>query len=839
MRSIYRSLLTLSLGVLLTACGDSKSNKFPTPPPQLPVAPPVEPPVQPPAAPSYNASVVRTEFGLPHVKAEDWGSLGYGYGYAYAQDNFCVTMREIVIAGGRSAELMGESMGNIENDFLFRFLNGPEEEFRANFVTTLPQKVQDLVSGFAAGMNRYFRETGLENLPEGDAGCRNAPWVYEIDDFDLWKHLRRIALGGSSDQGLIRGGLQSVVAPMEGAASLQAMSGSTASNLKMAGEELRPSDRGSNAVLAGRDSTTNGGSVLLGNPHQPWNGSGRWYEVHLTIPGEYDVAGASLQGLPFIGIGFTKDVAWTHTVDFASRFTLYELKLNPDNPMQYEYDGEFRDITSQTVSAVVKLENGELETREKTFYSSHYGMILDLGGVDPLLAGWPLFNGNLMAIRDANLQTGIRSADEFLSKAQASNMAEYEAALTNIGNPVFHEFAADRHGDIFYGQVSAVPHVTTEKYDDCVIGLAAVIADLSSNAIVALDGSRSACEWGEDADSPPGTNLFGLSSRAIIRGGGTVGNSNNSYWLSDATNPLTGFPIVMGWLGGENMQQFLRTRITHEMIADRLAGTDDLSETPMFDLQTMKDLMYNNRVYGAEVALDDTLAICTTFAAMPPADVSMAQLEMLDEACTVLAAWDRRVNVDSVGAQVFTEYWAALRRAIGDDFQNVIGDQSFWTVDFDPAEPIATPRGVDASEPTTVELVGRSLITAAERLAANNVAMDAPWGEVQFLERNGENIPIHGGAGTMGVFGAISAGLRDGGYRNPGSGNSYIQVVTWDESDCPIADTILTHSQSTDPASPYYGDQTREYSEKRWVRFPFCDEDIAAAQVGETLILEE
>lgn len=826
MNKFYRALVLVTTAAVASACSDSPDTLS-------------TPTAQPPAGPTYSASVIRTEFGLPHIQAQDWGSLGYGYGYAYAQDNFCVTMREIVIAGGRSAELMGEEMGSLETDFLFRFLNGPEEEFRANFVTSLPQKVQDLVSGYAAGMNRYLRETGVENLPEGDAGCRNAPWVYEIDDFDLWKHLRRIALGGSSDQGLIRRGLQSVTAPGVGTASLQEVSPSSMTNLRTFGEALRPSDKGSNAILAGRDATNTGSSVLLGNPHQPWSGSGRWYEAHLTIPGEYDVAGASLQGLPFIGIGFTKDVAWTHTVDFASRFTLYELQLNPDNPMQYLYDGEYRDITSKTVSAMVKNADGELEAREKTFYSSHYGLLIDLGGVDPLLSGWPLFNGNVMAIRDANLLTGIRSAGEFLGKAQAGNMAEYEAALTDIGNPVFHEFAADRHGDIFYGQVSAVPHVTTEKYDDCVIGLGAIIAQTSSNAIVAMDGSRSACEWGEDADSPEGTNLFGLSSRAIIRGGGTVGNSNNSYWLSDATNPLTGFPIVMGWLGGENMQQFLRTRITHQMIADRLAGTDDISATPGFDLQTMKDVMYSNRVHGAEVALDDTLAICNTFAETPPADVTMPQLELLGEACTVLAAWDRRVNVQSRGAQVFTEYWAALRSARGNDFQNVIDDQSFWTVDFDPEEPLTTPRGIDASVAANVDLVGRSLITAAERLQANNVAFDAPWGEVQFLERNGENIPIHGGAGTMGVFGAISAGLSEGGYRNPGSGNSYIQVVTWDESDCPIADTILTHSQSTDPASPYYGDQTREYAEKRWVRFPFCEDDIAAAQVGETLILEE
>ena len=37
-------------------------------------------------------------------------------------------------------------------------------------------------------------------------------------------------------------------------------------------------------------------------------------------------------------------------MDYSTRFTLYELKLNPANPMQYEYDSQWRDITAQTVS---------------------------------------------------------------------------------------------------------------------------------------------------------------------------------------------------------------------------------------------------------------------------------------------------------------------------------------------------------------------------------------------------------------------------------------------------------------------------------------------------------
>jgi acyl-homoserine-lactone acylase len=160
-------------------------------------------------------------------------------------------------------------------------------------------------------------------------------------------------------------------------------------------------------------------------------------------------------------------------------------------------------------------------------------------------------------------------------------------------------------------------------------------------------------------------------------------------------------------------------------------------------------------------------------------------------------------------------------------------------VDYDPADPLNTPSGIDTSLEANEVRVIAALAEATSRLEAANVALDAPWGDIQFLERNGENVPIHGGAGTMGVYGAISVGLSDGGYANPGSGNSYIQAVTWDESECPIADVILVPSQSTDPASPHFADQTKLYSNKQWVRFPFCEDAIVEAQIGETLVLQE
>jgi len=812
-------LLPCLLATLVTACSDSNNDSQ--------------------VSAKYTAEIRRTDYGIPHIKADDWAGLGYGFGYAYAQDNFCVTMREVVIATGRSAELMGEDEGDVESDLLFRFLNGDKASFKKNFVDELPQFAQDLAGGFTRGMNRYLEETGVENLPEGQWGCRNAPWVYAFDSVDYMMFVRSIALQGSSNQSILRRGLLAVEGPSS-AVLAKAPSPSelaaAAVALNEASAALSNPDQGSNGLALGRDATKSGRGMLLGNPHQPWFGNGAWYQAHLTIPGVYDVAGAALHGTPFIGIGFNKDVAWTHTVSYANRFSLYELKLNPDNPLQYDYDGQWRDIQQQQVEVLAQQPDGSMATRGYTFYTSHYGPIINLKDAaeetKELLDGWPMSIpgvNSILALRDANLFTGLRAVGQWTQKAQASNIQEYVDALNVIGNPLFHDLAVDRDGNAFYGEVSAIPFITQEQLNKCIeFPIGTLLAQFTTSVLVSLNGADSACEWGTDPDAPAGSNLYSSAKLPQIRTTDYVGNSNNSYWLSDANNPLEGFPRIMGPLGYEGLQQFPRTQLGHLMVAERKNADDDLDPDPLFDLESLKGMMYSNRVHAAELVMADILEICAT--------------EELSEACAALAGWDMKVNLDSRGAQVFTEFWQVIRSddyKLNNPFQDVVQSNDFWKVDFNPQDPINTPAGIDTSREDNRQLVLAALTTASQRLHEAGVALDAPWGEVQVLERNDENIPIHGGPGTAGVYGAISVGLSEGGYINPSAGNSYIQAVTWDDTECPIADVILVPSQSTDPTSPHYADQTRLYSNKEWIRFPFCEDEISARQVGETLVLQE
>ena len=784
---------------------------------------------------SYQAEIRRTAYGIPHIKAEDWASLGYGYGYAYAQDNYCVAMRGIVEATGRSAEFFGETDGDVAADFVLRFVFGTKEEFLETWQSDADSPAVKLTRGFAAGMNRYLADTGVDELPTGANGCRDAEWVDEIDEVDLAMMLSRLALQGSSDQSIVRRAIYNAAdSPTAANASTAVDFDQLSRDLGRFARSLGNPENGSNAIAVGRDLSRTGKGLLLANPHQPWSGTTSFYQVHLAIPGTYDVAGAALHGLPLVGIGFNEDIAWTHTVAFSTRFTLYELQLNPNNRLQYLYDGSYRDMTAKTVTIQVKLADGSLEERQRTFYSTHFGPIVDLGEVSSLLRGWPLFNGTAYAIRDANLHRGVSMLEQYIAMGQATDMTTFTQALEGIGVPVFHTLAADRAGEAFYGEVAAVPQLTATQLESCAPGVwGLLIRTFTNDAVLTLKGTDSACEWGTDSDSPPGTNLAGYAARPTLRTTDYVANSNDSYWLSNAAMPLTGYATRYGWLGRENAQQMLRTRIGHLMIAERRTATDGLDASPGFTLRTLKSLLYRNRVYAAELVLDDVFGICDGIASSVGANTPQGRAR---RACQVLRGWDRKVDLNSRGAQVFTEFWQRIRARAASAFTNVVG-ASFWQTDFDPADPLNTPRGVDVA--ANRDLVIESLSGAVLALGAAGVELDARWRDVQYVTRGETRIPIHGGDGNMGAYGAISAGLRPGGYTDVHAGNTYIVAVTWDNTNCPIAHTVLVPGQSDNPASRYYRDQTRLYSAKRWTRFPYCEATIARTQRGRTLEIEE
>jgi acyl-homoserine-lactone acylase len=284
-----------------------------------------------------------------------------------------------------------------------------------------------------------------------------------------------------------------------------------------------------------------------------------------------------------------------------------------------------------------------------------------------------------------------------------------------------------------------------------------------------------------------------------------VSNSNDSYWLSNPDNRLEGFsPII----GNEQTTRSLRTR-AGLMMVDEIINSGE-----KFTQEKVKDLLFNHRHYGAELLLDEILQVCDGHA-------------NLEQACTILANWDRRQDVDSVGAHIFNQFWANAR-----------GLSEHFAVPFDLDDPVNTPAGLTIENEETRSLIIGSLEAGVTSLQEAGIPLDVPWGEVQFAMRNGEKIGIPGGSGGQGLFSVITARFNadNGGYTPITHGNSYIQTVTWDEDGTPDADAILTYSQSPEPDSPYYSDLTTVYSQSGWIDLPFTEEQIQAQLVKEEIL---
>ena len=111
---------------------------------------------------------------------------------------------------------------------------------------------------------------------------------------------------------------------------------------------------GSNATAIGGATSTTGRGMVLGNPHFPWRGRYRFTQQQLTIPGSYDVAGASLIGSPVVNIGWNKDVAWSHTVSTAYRFTPYEYQTPRARPTSYLTTDGVKQLEKRDVKVVVQ-----------------------------------------------------------------------------------------------------------------------------------------------------------------------------------------------------------------------------------------------------------------------------------------------------------------------------------------------------------------------------------------------------------------------------------------------------------------------------------------------------
>jgi acyl-homoserine-lactone acylase len=772
-----------------------------------------------PAAPPGErlaAKIRYTTGGIPHILARNWASLGFGYGYAFAKDNLCTMANDYATVEAQRSVYFGPKatyvqrgngviVSNLDSDLFYRQII--DSGVVQRLARALSPEEKQVETGYVAGYNGYLAHVGgAAGVP--DPTCRGKAWVKPITLLDSYLRFYQLMLLAGSDTAI--GGIAQAAPPAAGHAG----AAGTAASLRRTAHRIaaawqaQSAGLGSNAVAIGSAGTRDHRGLLLGNPHFPWIGPERFYQAQLTIPGKINVSGASLYGVPFVLIGHNQSVAWSHTVSTAFRFTPFQLTLVKGHPTEYLQNGHAVAMRPRKVTIMVRQPGGKLAPYTHTLWWTRYGPVFN--SLEGIPLSWTTTQA--FALADANAGNLARAVNTWFGFDRASSTQQILAILKKYqGIPWVNTIATDRAGLALYADIGAIPHVTDAEAKACDTPLGTLtFAELG---LPILDGSRTACDWGNDPDAAV-RGIFGPSHEPYLLRHDYVTNSNDSFWLANPHHPLTGFARI---IGSEDTPRTLRTRIGLIQVQARIDGTDGQGP-PGFTVAAMRRLDLSDDSYAAQLTLHDLVNLCDRFqAAGGYAPTSSGGKVRLGDTCATLAHWDGRADPGQRGAVLFATFWNFASAAKPSPFSHP----------FQLSHPVTTPYGLYTANSTVRTALG----DAIAQLRAAHIPVDTTLAAVQYVTYQGRHIPIPGGPGDPdGIFNAIYVHNEPGdSLTAPDEGSSFIQVVSWPaHGRCPVGSTILTYSESSNPASPHYADQTKLFSRKQWLPNDFCQSQIAA-----------
>ena len=206
----------------------------------------------------------------------------------------------------------------------------------------------------------------------------------------------------------------------------------------------------SNTFAVGPGRTAHGETFFNVNAHQPWEGIVTWYEAHIHSQEGLDVVGGLLPGSPLITHGHNRHLSWAFTVNSPDLIDTYVLDINPDNPQQYHFDGEWRDLEVREARIKVKLFGRFRWTVKREVLWSVYGPTVQQ-------------DHGTYAIRFAGMgETG--HIEQFLRLNKATSFTEWQATMADGPLPMFNVGYADKEGNIYYLYNGRIP-LRSESYD--------------------------------------------------------------------------------------------------------------------------------------------------------------------------------------------------------------------------------------------------------------------------------------------------------------------------------------------------------------------------------------
>ncbi|MBP6432907.1 MAG: penicillin acylase family protein [Ferruginibacter sp.] len=348
--------------------------------------------------------IVRDSFGVPHIFAKTDAEVAYGLAWANAEDDF-KSLQELMLP---VKNLMGRVQGKkgAAGDYafkLFRCMEVTEEKWN-----TLTPAFLKLIDGYVQAINLYAQTHPTEILHKK---------IFPITQKEhVAASVFALTIFNGADKALLR----------------------IFNNQEWEIPELNK--KGSNSAAVHSNKTITGENFLLINAHQPNTGPQAFYEAHITSEEGLNVAGGLLAGGPCILHGVNENLGWAHTVNYCDRVDEFQLEMNPQNNLQYKFDGQWVDLEVKTIK--LRIKGLPINIKRKIYWSKYGATMKNKQGLFSIRLG-----GNMK----------IGALQQWYQMNKAKNFTEFYAALNTQELSMFNIMYADKYDTIFYINNAAMP----------------------------------------------------------------------------------------------------------------------------------------------------------------------------------------------------------------------------------------------------------------------------------------------------------------------------------------------------------------------------------------------
>ncbi len=357
------------------------------------------------------ATLYRDTWGVPNIYADSEEAACFAMGYAQAEDRIEQIFDNYRRAIGCFAEIAGGE--EVFNDFRSRIWRHAAVSKKS--YDTLSPKTRACFSAFQAGVRQYLKDHP-DKKPKSYVEME--PWMCAA--------LTRAVIypwpEGQIFEELVAGGVKPE--PVE--------------------------YRGSNEMALAPSKTKDKIALTVIDPHLGFYGAMRFYEARL-YGGTIHAAGTAVTGLPMVSLGHSEYMSVAMTTGGPDTADVFMETINPDNPRQYQYNGQWRDGDLQKIRIAVKTKDGKIDEVTRDVLYTHHG---------PVIAAKD-GKGYAAAIAYAE-EIGL--ADQMFKLYTAKSMDEIKAALSMAQLMPQNVMIGTVDGDIYYQRTGKVP-VRPEGFD--------------------------------------------------------------------------------------------------------------------------------------------------------------------------------------------------------------------------------------------------------------------------------------------------------------------------------------------------------------------------------------